>query len=252
MEKEILSIKQKVKWLTLYAVISTCSALLFFMSTFSFNNNLIRTRGIIIEDSLGRDRILIGSPVPSSAERVRTDTGKVRASWAQRFGGDKYMKDYQSYSHEADGIIFLNEKGYDKLIVGEKMPDPNTGKRLVQPAGITFNDDEGFERGGLGVSKTKEGKYRVALGMDDPRVGEALHLFIFEDGTKALRIAYENGQILLGDAKANNLIFGNREEFSGLRILDQKGKVLWENNALNKKNQVRKPFNSSTGADPKK
>ena len=43
-----------------------------------------RTKGIIIEDAQGRERILIGAPIPASRARVRTDTSRVRQVWAQR------------------------------------------------------------------------------------------------------------------------------------------------------------------------
>lgn len=34
---------------------------------------LIRTRGIVIEDENGKDRILIGAPIPHSKDRGRTE-----------------------------------------------------------------------------------------------------------------------------------------------------------------------------------
>lgn len=193
---------------------------------------VIRVRGIVVEDEAGRDRILIGVPVPESTDRFRTDAARVREGWAPRLGGEKYMESYAALDHSAGGIVFLNEQGYDKLVFGEKMPDPNTGKRLVQAAGLTFNDDEGFERGGLGVSSVPEGGTRVVLGMDDPSVGEAMHLFVLEDGTKGMQIAYEGGRILLGRSHAGGWAFGTPEEFSGIRIVDDEGVVLWEHNAL--------------------
>ncbi|HVK97161.1 MAG TPA: hypothetical protein VM368_05055 [Flavisolibacter sp.] len=183
--EELQKIRHQLKWLKLYACSS--SVILLVIITLSFKNNkhdIIRTKGIIIEDSVGRDRILIGTPIPLSANRVRTDTSKVRKHWSSRLGGEKYMEQYKSYEHSASGIAFLNESGFDKLILDEKTPDPNTGRRIVDAAGFTWNDDEGFERGGLGISKTKDGQYRVVLGIDDPKVGEALHMFILEDGTK--------------------------------------------------------------------
>lgn len=57
--------------------------------------------------------------------------------------------------HGVKGIPFLNEEGFDKLILGEKRPYPNTGKRIVDAAGFTFNDDRGFERGGLCQRRNK-------------------------------------------------------------------------------------------------
>lgn len=233
MEKELFQVKRQLNWLKYYAVISSTLFMSFMMlSMSSRKNDVIRAKGIIIEDSMGRDRILIGATIPDSKDRVRTNPDKVREVWAKRFGGEKYMKDYSTYEHGENGIIFLNEQGYDKLVLGENVGDPNTGKRIVKASGFSFNDDEGFERGGLGISKTKDDKYRVVFGMDDPNVGEALHLFVLEDGTKGMQVAYEGGRMLIGKAEANSEIFGTKEEFAGIKVEGNDGKILWEKNAL--------------------
>jgi hypothetical protein len=244
MHQELNKMKRQLKLLTIYSIISTGVFLFIFASSFSGTDlpGIIRAKGIIIEDNEGRDRILIGSPVPHSKDRLRTDSVKVKEVWAKNssLGSAKYMEHYRTYNHDASGIIFLNENGYDKLIVGDKTPDPNTGKRLVEPAGMTWNDDEGFERGGIGISKTAEGKHRVVMGMDDPVIGEAMHMFILEDGAKGLMIAGEDGMILIGKAKAGNEIFRNKNDFSGLRLIDNKGAVIWENNTLQKSDPAKK------------
>jgi hypothetical protein len=236
MELELSQLKYQLNWLRGYAIISSLILIyLAILVTTARSRDVIRTKGIVIEDDLGRDRILIGAPVPESRGRFRTDLERVKEVWAPRLGGEKYLEDYATYDHAASGILFLNEQGHDKLILGEKMPDPNTGKRLVKASGLTFNDDEGFERGGLGVSRTEGGGYRVVLGMDDPEVGEAMHVFVLEDGTKGLRIAHKGGQVILGRFKPGNEVVERAEELSGISILDEEGKVVWEQNALQKK-----------------
>jgi len=236
MDQEKTSILKQLYWLKVYAIGSAISMVA--ILTLSFSNNtpdVIRTQGLVITDELGRDRILIGAPIPPSKQRVRTNIKKVQEVWASRMGGESYMQDYtQNLYHGVEGILFLNEDGYDKLILGEKMPDPNTGKRLVDAAGFTFNDDRGFERGGLGVSKTEDGNYRVIFGMDDPKVGEALHLFVLEDGTMGLQIASEEGRLLLGRSPENGGFFNNQEKFFGIKIEGTDGKVLWEENVFRK------------------
>jgi hypothetical protein len=228
------SILKQLNWLKLYAIGSTLvmAAIL----TLSFTDktpDVIRTQGLVITDEEGRERILIGAPVPPSKQRVRTDLDKVMQEWAAKMGGERYMENYtQNLYHGVEGILFLNDEGYDKLLLGEKMPDPNTGKRLVDAAGFTFNDDRGFERGGLGISKTETGEYRIVFGMDDPKVGEALHLFVLEDGTKGLQIASEEGRLLLGSSPENGAFFNNQEKFFGIKAEDNWGKVLWEENVL--------------------
>src|SRR5262245_46440421 len=99
---------------------------------------LVRTRGIVIEDDAGHDRILIGAPVPWSADRVRTDVVKAEAAWGARLGGDKFRENYAKLDHGASGLLFLDEHGFDRLVVGDKAPDPNTGKRLVDPTGMAW------------------------------------------------------------------------------------------------------------------
>lgn len=156
------------------------------------------------------------------------------SAWGKQLGAGTFRESFEQLAHGASGIVFLNEHGFDRLVVGDKMPDPNTGKRIVDPTGISWNNDQGYELGGIGCSKTAEGKYRVVMGMDDPTVGEALHLFVLEDGTKGLRIASEDSLLLIGRARANNEIFGNTAEFAGLMIKDASGEVVLEQNALGK------------------
>jgi hypothetical protein len=243
MHPSLTSLQRQLAILKIYTALSTLAILTFAALGFATRGSppaptadtpqILRTRGIIIEDEQGRDRILIGVPIPHSPHRLRTNEARVRETWATRLGGDEYIESWKKLEHAAHGIVFLNERGYDKLILADKTPDPNTGKRIVDAAGFTFNDDEGFERGGLGISRTEGGGYRVVLGMDD-KVGEAVHLFTLEDGTKGLQIVYEEGRILLGRATpggAGAQLFGVAEPFAGLRILDREGRVLFEQQA---------------------
>ncbi|HNA16830.1 MAG TPA: hypothetical protein PK678_09950, partial [Ferruginibacter sp.] len=49
-------------------------------------NKVLKARGLVIVDDNGRERILIGAPLPGAANRVRTDTARVRELWSKRFG----------------------------------------------------------------------------------------------------------------------------------------------------------------------
>ncbi|HEV2801968.1 MAG TPA: hypothetical protein VGW12_15940 [Pyrinomonadaceae bacterium] len=103
-------------------------------STWSSNaqNNsapsILRARGLIIEDAQGRERILLGAPVPQVAGRKRKDA--------------------------ATGLVFLGENGADRITLGDE-PDPMVnGKvypRRVPGVGILIHDPDGTERGGYGV-----------------------------------------------------------------------------------------------------
>lgn len=191
--------------------------------------DIIRAKGLVIEDAAGRDRILMGAPVPFSKHRVRTDTALVRKHWASRLMPENpsvYMGYYNGYSHASDGIVIMNELGFDRVLLGDKLADANTGKRMFEAAGITWNDQEGFELGGAGVNTTEDGKARGVIGLDDTN-GEALHLVALEDGTKALVIKSEKGVLLFGMSEKNGSLFQNETEFAGTKYVDSNGELLW-------------------------
>jgi hypothetical protein len=194
-------------------------------------SSVLRARGLVIEDAEGRDRILIGAPVPPSAARVRTDAARVEKEWAPLMGGEAYMEAWRQYDHEVGGILMLDEQGFDKLILADHTPDPNTGKRLFAVSGFTFNDDRGFECGGFGTGRTADGEHRVVLGLDDQH-GEAVHMFVLEDGTKGLRIASPDMLLFAGRAPAGNEHFGNTADFAGLMIKNKDGEVVFDQNVI--------------------
>lgn len=192
--------------------------------------DIIRAKGIIIEDEKGKDRILVGAPIPFSKERVRTDTSLVRKYWASKIfpkSPDTFMKFYKSYYHSTIGLVIMNEDGFDRVLLGDKLADANTGKRNFEASGISWNDKFGFELGGAGVNTTKEGKSRGVIGLDDAN-GEALHLVALEDGTKALIIGGENGRLLIGMSNKKGEWFQNTEKFAGIKFFDNNGKLIWE------------------------
>jgi hypothetical protein len=231
-QSELVKLKKQVTWMRGYLLISSSAILVFMISAFSEPEKkfgIIRAKGIVIEDSSGRDRILIGAPIPFSNDRVRTDTNLVRKYWAKNFEEDsnQYMQWYKNYYNGAEGIVIMNENGFDRVLLGDKLADPNTGKRMFEPAGILWNDKEGWELGGAGVNTTKEGKSRSVIGVDD-KDGEAVHIIALEDGTKGLVIGGENGRLLIGMSKQNGKWFQNKEAFTGVKFFDSNGKLLWE------------------------
>ena len=118
MNSEFNSLKKQVQWMRWYIMISSSMILLLIISGFSGPEQkfgIIRAKGIVIEDSAGRDRILIGSPIPFSKYRVRTDTSLVRKYWAKNFGdGNQYMQWYKDYYNGAEGMVVMNEQGFDR------------------------------------------------------------------------------------------------------------------------------------------
>lgn len=231
MSAELQHLQKQVAWMRWYILIT--SGILISLVLFAFTNpeqsfGIIRAKGIIIEDSAGRDRILIGSPIPFSKDRVRNDTNMVRKHWAKRFGnGHQYMEWYKNYYHGAEGIVVMNEQGCDRVLLGDKLADPNTGKRMFQSSGVLWNDKEGWELGGAGVNTTKDGKSRSVMGVDD-KDGEAVHIVALEDGTKGLIIGGENGKLMIGMSKKDGQWFQNKQAFTGIKYFDNKGKLIWE------------------------
>lgn len=241
MENEILKRLQEVenrykniKRLFLGFVGATLVATFFFGFTKIEKFNIIRAKGIIIEDENGKDRILIGSPIPFSKDRVRNDTALVRQYWASQFENPKqYMEWYKNYKNSADGIVFMNEKGFDVVQVGDNLSDANVGKRMFRSTGIIWNTQTGWERGGAGVNTTDDGKSRPTIGLDDES-GEALHMICLEDGSKGIIIGGENGSLRIGIAKNEGELFQNKGNFVGIKYFDNNGNLIWEQNLENK------------------
>ena len=231
MHDELLKLRRQMRWLRYYIIISSTAILVFIFSAFTNREkdiDIIRAKGIIIEDSSGKDRILIGAPIPFSKARVRTDTALVRKNWAGTYkNADQFMQWYKSYYHGTVGIVVMNESGFDRVLMGDKLADPNSGKRMFEAAGISWNDREGWERGGAGVNTTKEGKARSVMGVDNQN-GEAAHIIALEDGTNTMAIGGEDGLLLIGFSRKDGSFFQNKDSFTGMKFFNTKGELVWE------------------------
>ncbi len=101
--------------------------------------SILRARGLIIEDVNGRERILLGAPVPDSKHRKRNDS--------------------------IAALVFVGENGADRLTLGDQA-NPQIGgkvaKRISPGMGMTINDADGNERTGYSVMDMG----RVTLGLD--------------------------------------------------------------------------------------
>jgi hypothetical protein len=233
MSNEILLLKKQILQLQLGLIGCVALILLFMILSFTDTDrksDIIRARGIIIEDREGRDRILIGAPLPASSDRVRTDTALVRKHWAKNYRDpDQFMKWYRDYRHSAIGMVVLNEEGFDRIQIGDQLSDPNSGKRMFEAAGLLWNDREGWEKGGAGVNTTNEGKARSVIGLDDSQ-GEAVHIIALEDGTKGLIIGGENGRLMIGMSEKDGQWFQNTAAYTGIKYFNTDGKLVWEQN----------------------
>ncbi|QIG54077.1 hypothetical protein G6N82_07840 [Altererythrobacter sp. BO-6] len=155
-------------------------------------DDVIRTKGIVIEDSEGRARILIGAPAPTVAERLRTDPARHKDAFAWLYP-DGDVTPASRLNNDTFGILILDEKGHDRVALGAPVPDPLNGRRIGPAYGLSVHDDDGIERAGFGQIKDKaKGLDRVAIGLDGWD-GEGVIILVDADGTAGL-VANDNKQ----------------------------------------------------------
>lgn len=152
----------------------------------------LRARQIVIVDEKGRERILLGAPVPKVAGRKRQD--------------------------DATGMLVLDEDGVDRVAVGYT-PDPqNQGKvvkRISSQAGVTFNDKNGTDRGGFGVFDDGS----VHLGLDYPTGREVVSLFAGDGGIySGLLVGSDNKE----GAERAGIVVNNKSGRVVLKLADTK------------------------------
>ncbi len=150
------------------------------------HEDVLRARGLIIEDDQGKERILIGSPIPRAKNRVRTDLARVKEIWGKRFP-EKYLELYSGYQNDMNGILILDANGFDRLALGDPVPDLNSGKRIAPVSGLVINDEEGFERSGYGLLRVEK-RYQVVLGMDNAQGQEGATLSLIDGGPVGLEV----------------------------------------------------------------
>jgi len=238
MQNEINSLSRKLK-----AVYLIFGGLLLLQTAFFFGtkaeaggdkeNQIVRTRGIIIVDEKGRERVLIGAPIPASKHRVFSDKSKALAAWKDKMpeNVNQFWDNFQNLNKDAVGMIVLDENGFDRLSVGDQLPDPNSGKRIGTATGMAFNNNKGYERGGFGIIDVG-GSERVNLGMDSP-TGEALTLSVIDGKGMGIRINDRNNQIFLGNLPAKTWENQTDQNFSGY-MFRQNGEIKNQLNTLAK------------------
>jgi len=182
LQKQIRLLQVCVAFLAVAVLVLIASA----FSTAEKHDGVLRARGLIIEDAQGKERILIGAPIPEAKNRVRTDLARVREIWGKKFP-ERYMEWYRSYQNDMNGILILDANGFDRVGLGDPVPDPNSGKRIAPSSGLVINDEEGFERSVYGLLKV-ENRYRVVLGMDNAQGEEGATLFLEDSGPVGLEI----------------------------------------------------------------
>src|SRR3981081_1841919 len=122
-------LKRQIQILTTIVALLVIAFLLGFTNHKEENKDIIKTRGIIIVDEKGKDRILIGAPFPYSKDRIRTDFEKSKNAWSGRFGGNfDWYKNNKSITNEGNGMLILDETGYDRVAVGSPVPSSYIGR----------------------------------------------------------------------------------------------------------------------------
>ncbi|MCZ6815848.1 MAG: hypothetical protein O7F76_04010 [Planctomycetota bacterium] len=189
--------------------------------------DVLRLKGIIIEDDQGRERILIGAPIPHADHRVRTDFDKAVKQWGKRFPNMDWFK---KLNHSSYGMLILDENGIDRVGIGSPTPDPNIGRRIGPSHGIVINDEQGFERSGYGYIPD----HSVGLGLDH-RSGEGMNLFIMKDGTNGILIRDKGGLPLsfIGHAPAKSFLNKTDTPVQGLSLTAKNGAKAFFNAATN-------------------
>ena len=221
MEDDLQKLRRDVRRLKVFAALS--GVLIFVLGLAAWGplhqgRDVLRARGLVIEDAQSRARILLGAPIPEVPGRVRTDTARVREAWAHRFPDpDEFMRSYRERVRSSmDGLLILTEDGFDRVALGAPYPDPWFGPRLGPGAGMIVNDDRGTERTGYGVLEVDGGE-RVVLGLDS-QGREGVTLSLLEDGKRGLSVYDGEGTLFLGRAPPGDATTGLEEAFRGLLL----------------------------------
>jgi hypothetical protein len=216
---EIRQLQSQVRRLSVAVAVLAGTVVVFGLSAFRSEQvpSVLRACGLIIEDASGHERILIGAPIPFARSRVRTDPDRVARVWGPGFPKE-YLEYYKSYRHDMTGILVLDSTGFDRVAVGENLPDPNIGRRIAPSTGMVINDRAGFERSGYGLLAVG-GQDRVVLGLDNA-TGEAVTLFVDNGGRAGVWARDSSRTLFLGGAPAKDELTGEAEPFFGLLVRD--------------------------------
>jgi hypothetical protein len=166
----------------------------------------------------GRERVLIGAPIPYAKNRVRTDTTKVWEYWGQHYEPE-FMDWYKEYDHSNYGLVILDSLGFDRVALGNPVPDLSFGQRIGPLTGLAINDELGKERTGYGVLNVN-GKNRVNIGLDNEDGREGVVLSLDEYGIAGLKVMSEKGIIFVGKTDSLNPFFKSGSDFNGVFLKD--------------------------------
>jgi hypothetical protein len=160
---------------------------------------VLTAHGLIIEDTQGRPRILLGAPFPAVKERIRQDA-------------------------RTTSILFLDEDGHDRLTLGQEL-DPQIGgkvppgiHRIASGFGVVIHDGTGDERGAYGWLSNGRG----LITLDRP--GTEAFVAMVNDKTGEAKISLGFPPQVSADASAIEM--GTKASTAFLRFNNKKGEPL--------------------------
>jgi hypothetical protein len=195
----------------LVALLLICSVLAIALCSVSRNNapnrvlaaesaTVLHLRGLVIEDDQGRARILLGSPFPVVADRVRHDA-------------------------TTTAMVFLDEEGHDRFSVGEKFTPqidgvvPRDYQELSTGFGLTLNDQLGNDRGGMGFLSNGTSVSRAVFSLDRPK-GDAIGAIVDDTtGYAGLVAMYPPRQV---GVEATGILLGTQGDKAYLSLQDSR------------------------------
>jgi len=118
-----------------------------------------------------------------------------------------------------NGLLVLDERGFDRVAIGQDYPDPNIGQRLGRATGVVINDTMGFERSGYGLLRIDD-QDRMVLGLDGPHGREGVVLSILEDGTAGLQVMHRQQGLFAGRAPKGSFIVQDTVDLFGVALTD--------------------------------
>jgi hypothetical protein len=188
-----------------------------YVSASTLNEKILRAREIVIEDSNGVPRLLLGAPVANQGRK----------------------------RHDAvTGLVLLGEDGTDRLTVGTADYDQINGTlqhRIAKGIGVLLNDSNGNERGGFGFLDNG----RVTLGLDRAHGEEGAFLTVNDEDGFAGVIVKDLGSCVvtsLGNSKddgtrlllrdhacADRVYLGMRDSLTPkLEVRDRQEKLIFD------------------------
>lgn len=218
-EQEIQALAASVRRLKKVVLLMGAALVALPVAAFTVRDaEIIRVKGIIVEDAEGRARILIGAPAPQVEERVRTNPERARAAWGESAQGRNFH--WARLRNDAVGMLILDENGHDSVALGSPVPDPLNGRRIAPSNGLSFANGQGVERGGMGyMYNADNGVDRTTLGLDSAS-GEGVGLIADKDGTNGLWVfsGRAGGSLFSGFAQPGGLFAAGDQARLGLQV----------------------------------